>query len=93
MKLFDSFYKGKTSSNFAKDRLKNILVSDKTNCSPEIMKQIQQDILDIISRYLEVDTANYKVDIMWTESQDEKDNIPVLYVNVPIKNLKAKTVK
>ena len=42
---FADFFKKKSSSNVAKDRLKMVLVSDRANCSPEIMEQIKNDII------------------------------------------------
>ncbi len=38
MGLMD-FFKKKTSGDIAKDRLKLVLVSDRANCSPDIMFQ------------------------------------------------------
>ena len=47
MNIFDIFKK-KNSGNVAKDRLKLLLVSDRANCSPEIMEQIKNDIINVI---------------------------------------------
>ena len=44
MGLLDLFKK-KGSSDVAKDRLKLLLVSDRANCSPEVMEMIKNDIL------------------------------------------------
>ena len=41
---FMDFFKKKSSSTVAKDRLRFILVSDRANCSPELMEQIKNDI-------------------------------------------------
>ena len=48
MGLFDFFSKNK-SGNVAKDRLKLLLVSDRANCSPEVMEAIKNDIIKVIS--------------------------------------------
>ena len=48
MGLFDLFTKKKSSSDYAKDRLKLLLVSDRANCSPDIMEQIKNDIIEVI---------------------------------------------
>lgn len=39
----------------AKDRLKLLLVSDRSNCSPETMELIKNDIIQVISKYMEID--------------------------------------
>ena len=55
MGLLDLFKK-KGSSDVAKDRLKLLLVSDRANCSPEVMEMIKNDIIKVISKYMEIDT-------------------------------------
>ena len=53
MGLLDLFKK-KGSSDVAKDRLKLLLVSDRANCSPEVMEMIKNDIIKVISKYMEM---------------------------------------
>ena len=57
MSLFDMFKK-KSSGDVAKDRLKLLLVSDRANCSPDIMEAIKNDIIAVISKYMEIDALN-----------------------------------
>ena len=51
MSLLDLFKK-KGSGDVAKDRLKLLLVSDRANCSPEVMEMIKNDIIKVISKYM-----------------------------------------
>ena len=60
MGLLDLFKK-KGSSDVAKDRLKLLLVSDRANCSPEVMEMIKNDIIKVISKYMEIDTRTERV--------------------------------
>ena len=46
MSLF-SIFKRKNSRQIAKDRLKILLISDRVNCSPEMMELIKNDIAQI----------------------------------------------
>lgn len=85
---FMDFFKKKTSSNIAKDRLKLVLVSDRAGCSPEIMEQIKNDIIGVISRYIEIDQDGLDIKITQTESDINNGNVPVLYANIPIKDMK-----
>ena len=71
MGLMDLFKK-KGSSDVAKDRLKLLLVSDRANCSPEVMEMIKNDIIKVISKYMVIDNGT----------------VPALYANIPIKNLR-----
>ena len=54
MGLMDLFKK-KSSGDVAKDRLKLLLVSDRANCSPEMMEMIKRDIIQVISKYMDID--------------------------------------
>lgn len=91
MGLFDSGYR-KSSGDYAKERLKYLLVSDKTNCSKDVLEQLQINIFDVVSRYFEVDASHYEVFIKQNNMESDGE-YPVLYVHVPIKNMKTKTIK
>lgn len=88
MSLAD-FFRKKTSSNVAKDRLKLVLVSDRANCSPEIMEQIKNDIINVISRYIEIDQEGLDIKITQTESEGNNGVVPALFANIPIKDMKS----
>lgn len=86
---FADFFKRKSSGSVAKDRLKLVLVSDRANCSPEIMEQIKNDIIGVISKYVEIDTAGLDIKITQTESEGNNGTVPALFANIPIKDLKT----
>ena len=86
---FTDFFKKKTSSNVAKDRLKLVLVSDRANCSPELMEQMKNDIINVISKYVEIDTEGLDIKITQTESEGNNGTVPALFANIPIRDLKA----
>jgi len=88
MSLADLFRKKPSSSNNAKSRLQLALVSDRTGCSPEIMEKIKNDIIQVISKYVEIDTEGLDINIMQTKSENGEGNVPALYANIPIKELK-----
>ncbi len=93
MSILDFFYKRKVSGEYAKDRLKLLLVSDRANCSPDVMEQIKNDIIDVISRYMEIDTSGLEIQITQTQSLDGEENVPALFANIPIKDIRSKTIK
>ena len=47
---FMDFFKKKNSGNVAKDRLKLLLISDRADCSPDVMENIKNDIIQVISK-------------------------------------------
>ena len=56
MGFIDTFFRRRSSGTMAKDRLKLVLVSDRASCSPETMEMIKNDIIEVISKYMEIDT-------------------------------------
>ena len=69
MGLMD-FFKKKNSGNVAKDRLKLLLVSERADCSPEIMEMIKNDIIQVISKYMEIDTEGLDIQITKNTEND-----------------------
>ncbi|HIS55427.1 MAG TPA: cell division topological specificity factor MinE [Candidatus Fimimorpha excrementavium] len=87
MGLMD-FFKKKNSGNVAKDRLKLLLVSERADCSPEIMEMIKNDIIQVISKYMEIDTEGLDIQITKNTENGDQDASPALYANIPIKGRK-----
>ena len=87
MALMD-FFRKKSSGDVAKDRLKLLLISDRANCSPEIMEKIKNDIIKVISKYMEIDCDGLDIQITQTESESENGRVPALCANIPIKDMK-----
>ena len=71
MGLMDLFKK-KSSGDVAKDRLKLLLVSDRANCSPEMMEMIKRDIIQVISKYMDIDAD--ALDVKITETESDSNN-------------------
>ena len=90
MGFFDLFtHHKKNSSNTAKERLKLVLVSDRANCSPETLELIKNDIIEVISKYVEIDTGGLEIRITRTESEGGHGIVPAICANIPIKEHKA----
>ena len=87
MGLMDLFRK-KSSGDVAKDRLKLLLVSDRANCSPDMMEMIKNDMIQVISKYMDIDTEGLDIQITQTESEDKNGTVPVIYANIPIRDVR-----
>lgn len=81
-----NLFRKKSSREVAKDRLKILLISDRVNCSPEVMDMIKQDIAKVISRYMMIDTDNMEIQISKSSVKGRGKN-PSLYANIPILDL------
>ncbi len=90
--MFDflGFFKGKepTSGSVAKDRLKLVLVHDRVNCSSQVLEMLKDDIIKVISNYMEIDRAELDINITQTQAEDNSGTVPVLYANIPIKSMR-----
>ena len=92
MRLMD-FFRKKSYGEIAKDRLKLLLVSDRANCSPEMMEMIKNDIIQVISKYMDIDVQGLDIQITETESETSNGVVPALFANIPIKDMKHKPKK
>lgn len=90
MNLLD-FFKKKSSGDVAKDRLKLVLMSDRANCSPEMMEMMKNDIIKVISKYVEIDSEGLDIQITQTEIEGTSRSAPALYANIPIKEVRAES--
>lgn len=86
---FFKFFSGKPSSKeVAKDRLKLILIHDRSNISPELLEMMKSDILDVISKYVIIDDS--EVDVRLTNTEEVECNSPALIASIPIKKMKER---
>lgn len=86
MGLLHIFHK-KTSGELAKDRLKILLISDRLNCSPEMMDMIKMDIAKVISKYMKIDAKSMEIQITKEATKGRLVKSPILYANIPIIDL------
>jgi cell division topological specificity factor len=52
------------------------------------MEMIKNDIIGVISKYMEIDTQGLDIQITQTESEGGHGNVPALYANIPIKEVR-----
>lgn len=84
----DRTRKKKKSGAIAKQRLKTLLVSDRTDCSAEFVDAIKGDISHTLSKYMEVDVKYMKIDIIPIETGKTKDETRmVLVAKIPFREI------
>lgn len=84
------FFRKKSSCQVAKDRLKILLISDRVNCSPEMMELIKTDIAKVISKYMKIDEEKMEIQINARKENAGRSGKPVLFANIPIVDLQKK---
>ena len=82
-----NFFRRKSSRETARDRLKILLISDRVNCSPEMIELIKVDIAKVISKYMKIDAANMEIQINAKGKGARGIKKPTLYANIPILDL------
>ena len=84
------------SKDVAKERLKLVLLHDRVNCGDDskVLEMMKNDILhaiqSVVSKYMDIDEDD-DFDVRISETKGAEDEmVPVLYANIPIKNVRKK---
>ena len=74
MKAF--FRDKKRSAGYARDRMKLLLLSERIDCSPQMMQMLKSDLIHTEKKYLTIEEEQVKLKITQEPA--------VLYVYVPV---------
>ena len=72
----------KPSGKIAKDRLRVVLIHDRASVSPEVMERLKNDILAVISNYMEVDRGAMEISLA-----NDADSV-ALIANIPVNSMR-----
>lgn len=62
--LFQKIFSKETSSaDKAKDRLRLVLINDRTDLTGATMEALKDDLLEVLSRYIKIDPETVQIDI------------------------------
>jgi cell division topological specificity factor len=76
------------SAKQAKDRLKLVLIHDRTNLTPEILEKLKVELLEVISRHVAIDSKAVKIRITHDgREQRLVADIPLLSVGQRMDNV------
>lgn len=63
MSIFNRL-RGKTkSASTAKERLQLVLIHDRTDLSPAVMENMQEEIIEVITRYIDIDKQAVQISV------------------------------
>lgn len=71
-----------SSKNMAKERLRLVLVHDRANVSPHMLNALKEDLIRVISEYMEIDQSCLEVNLA------QEDNSVALVANIPVIKMK-----
>ena len=78
------FFGKPASSATAKERLRLVLLSDHLSLAPDVVEALKHDLIEVISRYVDVDASNCDV----TFEQREKQ--VAMLANIPILGMRSR---
>ena len=80
MNIFSRVFKRKeTSGMVAKNRLQLVLVHDRVKLSPGKMDELKDDLIQVISKYVEIDRNGIDITLTQTDNQSRLTaHIPLL---------------
>lgn len=71
--------KERRTASQAKERLKLVLIHDRTDLTPGIMEKLKDELIEVISRYVEIDPSAVRID-MTQEGREQR-----LLADIPLK--------
>lgn len=71
-----------SSRTAAKNRLKLVIAHDRSGLTPEMMESMRRDIIEVLARYVEIDTDEMDFAI------ENDQRITSLMANLPIRRVK-----
>jgi len=71
-----------SSRNVAKERLRLVLVHDRADVSPQLLDDLKEDLIKVISNYMEIDEKALEVNL------DTSDKTVALVANIPVLRMK-----
>ena len=78
--LIDKVLRRQTASaDTARQRLQLVLAHDRSDLNPELLEQMRREILEVVSRYVEIDLSETDV------SLETEDRVTALVANLPIR--------
>ena len=80
MKIFGK--QGKSSQQIALVWLKVVLIHDRANVSPEVMEHLKDDIIKVISNYMEINQKDMEISLA------NDDDSVALVANIPVSKMK-----
>lgn len=80
MKTF--LHEKRRSAGYARDRMKLLLISERIECSPQMMKMLKSDLVHTVKKYVSIEESKVKIQI----SQDRR----FLWQYIPVQRKKDK---
>ena len=84
-KLFGSG--SETSGQKAKDRLRIVLIHDRTDISPQLLNNLRDEIVHVLIKYMDIDEKKIEIDL------DRDEKAVALVANIPVLRIKRSGIE
>ena len=84
-KLFGGGNEG--SGQKAKDRLRIVLIHDRTDISPQLLDNLRDEIVTVLTKYMDIDKQKIEIDL------DRDENSTALVANIPVLRIKRGSIE
>jgi cell division topological specificity factor len=81
LSILRRFFGEKASGQVARKRMQFVLMHDRLDITPDMMEAVKNDIIAVLSRYMEIDNTSIKVDI------EQGKDFMALVSNVQVKRV------
>ena len=90
--MFDALMKilgrsEKPSGQIAKERLRVVLIHDRASVSPEVMERLKNDIIAVISHYMDVNKNDMEISLA-----NDEDSV-ALVANIPVNSMRHRPIQ
>lgn len=80
------------SGEIARHRLKMLLISDKVHCSPRLLEMVKDEMINVLSKYMEIDSGHVELEMTRMETAGARETMPALFANIPIRAIPNKGI-
>ena len=85
IEFFNRLFGRRGSSATAKERLRLVLLSDHLALAPNLVDDLKRELVDVISRFVEVDKENIELNF------EQREKVIAMFANVPILSMHPAT--
>ncbi|MBQ7577557.1 MAG: cell division topological specificity factor MinE [Synergistaceae bacterium] len=72
----------KDSAKIAKDRLQIVLMHDRRDISPQLLDNLREEIVSVLTKYMDIDKTKIEIDL------DHERETTALIANIPVLKIK-----
>lgn len=81
------------SKDIAKERLKLVLLHDRMDLSPKILEQLKNEIIHVLSKYIEIDEDATDIEITRVSEDLDDEAMSALIANIPILSIRDSSLR